>query len=149
MIRAASSSGKPPTPVPKATSASERAPSSSAFASVERVARSMISAEVGPPSSIVAAWITQRAGMSPAVVSTASPRPIGALSSDSRCTSGPPAREIAAGHAAAVRELRVGGVGDRVDLELRHVGGDDLELRHRPHPDARLSISRPRRSWLG
>jgi hypothetical protein len=44
----------------------------------------MISAEVGPPSSIVAAWITQRAGMSPAVVSTASPRPIGARSSDSR-----------------------------------------------------------------
>ena len=42
MIRAASSSGKPPTPVPNATSASERAPSSSALASVERVARSMI-----------------------------------------------------------------------------------------------------------
>ena len=71
------------------------APSSSAFASVERVARSMISAEVGPPSSMVAAWITQRHGMSPAVVSTASPSPIGARSSDSRCTSGPPAREIA------------------------------------------------------
>src|SRR3954470_2427316 len=34
--------------------------------------------------------------MSPAVVSTASPRPIGALSVDSRCTAGPPAREIAA-----------------------------------------------------
>ena len=33
--------------------------------------------------------------MSPAVVSTASPSPIGALASDSRCTSGPPAREIA------------------------------------------------------
>ena len=33
--------------------------------------------------------------MSPAVVSTASPSPIGARSSDSRCTSGPPAREIA------------------------------------------------------
>src|SRR5215204_5769342 len=95
MIRAASSSGKPPTPVPNATSASERAPSSSAFASVARVACSMISPEVGPPSSIVAAWITQRQGMSPAVVSTASPSPIGALASDSRCTSGPPAREIA------------------------------------------------------
>ena len=49
----------------------------------------MISAEVGPPSSIVAAWITQRAGMSPAVVSTASPSPIGAFASDSRCTSSP------------------------------------------------------------
>ena len=55
----------------------------------------MISADVGPPSSIVAAWMTQRAGMSPAVVSTASPNPIGARSSDSRCTAGPPAREIA------------------------------------------------------
>ena len=55
-------------------------PSSSALASVERVALSMISAEVGPPSSIVAAWMTQRAGMSPAVVSIASPRPIGAFS---------------------------------------------------------------------
>ena len=95
MIPAASSSGKPPTPVPNATSASERAPSSSAFASVERVARSMMSAEVGPPGSMVAAWITQRAGMAPAVVSTASPSSIGARSLDSRCTSGPPAREIA------------------------------------------------------
>ena len=55
----------------------------------------MMSAEVGPPSSMVAAWITQRAGMWPAVVSTASPRPMGARSSDSRCTSGPPARAIA------------------------------------------------------
>src|ERR1700756_3189157 len=34
--------------------------------------------------------------MSPAEVSTASPRPIGAFSVDSRCTSGPPARAIAA-----------------------------------------------------
>ena len=64
-------------------------------ASVEAVARRMMSSEVGPPSSIVAAWMTQRDGMSPAVVSTASPRPIGAFASDSRWTSGPPAREIA------------------------------------------------------
>ena len=95
MIRAASSSGKPPTPVPNATSASERQPSRSAAASVERVACSTISADVGPPSSIVAAWITQRAGRSPALVSTASPRPIGARSFDSRWISGPPAREMA------------------------------------------------------
>jgi hypothetical protein len=40
--------------------------------------------------------MTQRAGISPAVVSTASPSPIGARSSDSRWTSGPPARLIAA-----------------------------------------------------
>src|SRR3954454_20406552 len=94
-IRAPSSSGKPPTPVPKATSARLRAPSSSARASVAAVARRMTSAEVGPPRRIVAAWMTQREGMAPAVVSTASPRPIGALRSDSRWTSGPPAREIA------------------------------------------------------
>ena len=56
----------------------------------------MISADVGPPSSIVAAWITQRAGISPAVVSTASPRPIGAFSSRLPCTTGAPARLIAA-----------------------------------------------------
>ena len=48
------------------------------------MARSTIAADVGPPSSIVAAWMTQRAGMSPAVVSTASPSPIGARSRDSR-----------------------------------------------------------------
>ena len=55
----------------------------------------MMSSEVGPPSRIVAAWITQVAGMSPAVVSTASPSPIGAFSFDSCCTLAPPAREIA------------------------------------------------------
>ena len=61
-IRAASSTGKPPTPVPKATSARLRAPSASALASVAAVARRMMSADVGPPSSIVAAWMTQRRG---------------------------------------------------------------------------------------
>ena len=59
------------------------------------MARSMISAEVGPPRSIVAAWMTQRADISPAVVSTASPRPIGACAFDSRSSSGPAARLIA------------------------------------------------------
>src|SRR6188768_460278 len=42
--------------------------------------------------SMVAAWITHRQGSSPAVVSTASPRPIGARSSLSAWTAGPPAR---------------------------------------------------------
>ena len=56
----------------------------------------MISAEVGPPSSIVAAWITQRQGMSPPDVSTASPSPIGAALRDSLSIVGPPARAIAA-----------------------------------------------------
>ena len=45
-MRAASSSGKPPTPVPNATSASDRAPSSSARRSALAVARRMTSAEV-------------------------------------------------------------------------------------------------------
>jgi hypothetical protein len=71
------------------------APSSSAFASVLTVALRMISAEVGPPSSMVAAWITHRQGISPAEVSTASPSSIGARSSLSACTEGPPALEIA------------------------------------------------------
>ena len=55
----------------------------------------MISAEVGPPRCMVAAWMTQRQGISPPPVSTASPSPIGARASLSRCTDGPPAREIA------------------------------------------------------
>ena len=59
------------------------------------VARRMMSADVGPPSSIVAAWITHRHGSSPPDVSTASPSAIGALRSDSSWIAGPPAREIA------------------------------------------------------
>src|SRR4051794_5390726 len=55
----------------------------------------MMSAEVGPPSSIVAAWITQRDGICPALVSTASPRPIGDLAALSRCSASPAARAIA------------------------------------------------------
>ena len=44
---------------------------------------------------MVAAWITHREGISPAVVATAAPSSIGAHSSLSAWTSGPPAREIA------------------------------------------------------
>src|SRR4051794_38831014 len=96
MIRAASSTGKPPTPVPNATSPSDRTPSSSAVARVDRVARSTTSADARPPgSSIVAAWITQRAASSPPVVSTASPTGTGARSRDSRSSAGPAARAIA------------------------------------------------------
>ena len=54
-----------------------------------------MSADVGPPSSIVAAWITQRDGRSPAGVATASPSPIGATRSLSSWIDGPPARAIA------------------------------------------------------
>ena len=120
-IRAASSSGKPPTPVPNATSARLRAPSSSARARVEAVARRMTSAEVGPPSSIVAAWITQRLGMSPAVVSTASPSAIGARARDSR-SSAARRRGDRARHPAPVPQLGVRGVGDRVHRERGDVG---------------------------
>ena len=95
-IRAASSIGKPPTPVPNATSARLRAPSSSARRSVDAVERRMISADVGPPSTIVAAWMTQRHGIAPPEVSTASPSPIGAAARDSASIAGPPARAIAA-----------------------------------------------------
>ena len=55
----------------------------------------MTSAEVGPPSSIVAAWMTQRQGIEPPDVATASPSPIGAAARLSISTADPPAREIA------------------------------------------------------
>ena len=130
MIRAASSSGKPPTPVPNATSASDLQPSFSATRSVERVARSITSADVGPPSSIVAAWITQRAGRSPAgrldrfaqLDRRALPRLALEL--------GPGGALDRAGHAAAVQELRVRRVRDRVHVELRDVCLNHLERGH-------------------
>ncbi len=128
MSRAASSSGNRPTPVPNATSARERQPSSSAFASVERVARSMISEDVGPPSSIVAAWITQRAGMSPAVVSTASPSSIGARSRDSSCTAGPPALEIAAATPPPWSSWVLAALAMASTSSSRHVRLKDLDL---------------------
>ena len=71
--------------------------------------------------------MTHRAGRSPAVVSTASPRPIGARSSLSRTSASPAARGDRAGHAAAVQQPRVRRVGDRVDLERRDVGVEDLD----------------------
>ena len=103
------------------------APSASARRSVEAVAARMISADVGPPSSIVAAWMTQVAGMSPAVVSTASPSPIGALASDSRCTSGPPAREIAAATPPAWRSSVLAALAIASTSSRRDVGVGDLD----------------------
>ena len=134
-------SGKPPTPVPNATSASERAPSSSALASVAAVARRMMSAEVGPPSTIVAAWMTQRAGMSPALVSTASPRPIGALRVALALHRAPPAREIAPATPPPWAQLGVRRVGDRVDRQRRDVAVEDLDDGH----DGALARLRPAR----
>ena len=94
------------------------------------VARRMMSSEVGPPSSIVAAWMTQRAGMSPAVVSTASPRPIGAFCVGLALDLGAAGARDRARDAAAVGEVGVGRVGDRVDLERRDVGVEHLDRGH-------------------
>src|SRR3954451_12508200 len=96
-IAAASATGKPPTPVPNATRASEWHAISSAFHSVAAVQRRTTSADVVPPGcSIVTAWITHLAGMSPAGVAIASPSGTGACLRDSSSTTGPPARAMAA-----------------------------------------------------
>ena len=96
------------------------------------VAARMISAEVGPPRCIVAAWITHRHGSSPAPVATAvaeaDRRALVALGLDRRAA-GPRDRT---GDAAAVAKLGVGRVGDRVDLEPGDVRVPDLDLGHRP-----------------
>src|SRR5829696_4651239 len=93
---AARSSGNPPTPVPKAIRASDRAPSSSAFQSTAPVQRWTTLASVVPPGcSIVAAWMTQRAFRSPPVVAVASPSAIGARRQLSSTTAEPPASAIA------------------------------------------------------
>ena len=134
-IRAASSTGKPPTPVPKATSPSDRAPSSSALASVLAVAARMISAEVGPPS--------HRRGVDhPARRHRAGARRHRLAEADrgqrvARPLNHPPARPgDGRRDAAAVRQRGVGGVGDRVDLERRDVRLADLDLGHRSEPNS-------------
>ena len=82
----------------------------------------------------MAAWITHLAGISPALVATASPSPIGASSSLSSWTIAPAGAHDRAGDAAAVLEVGVRRVRDRVDLELRDVGLLDLDLRHGRSP---------------
>ena len=90
----------------------------------------MISAEVGPPSSIVAAWITQRAGMSPAVVSTASPnadgRPLVGLTLDLR----PAGTRDRGRDTAGVPQMSVCRVRDRIDLERGHVRLHHFQFGH-------------------
>ena len=101
--------------------------------SVAAVARRMMSAEVGPPSSIVAAWMTQRAGQRrPRSSRPPRPaRPARARSLSSWIAGAAGARDRAR-HAAAVQQPRVGRVGDGVDLEGRDVGVEDLDRgRHR------------------
>ena len=97
------------------------APSRSAAPSVERVARSMISADVGRP----APSSPRGSPSARACRRRSSPPPRPARSAparrDSRWTTGPARARDRAGHAAAVGQLGVGGVGDRVDLEPGHV----------------------------
>src|SRR5918995_3782350 len=95
MIRAHSSSGKPPTPVPNAGSASERDPSSSASSRQRRVVRATKSASVRRSWPMTAPWMTGRAFRRPAPVATASPTSIGPSATASRSISSPPARLIA------------------------------------------------------
>jgi hypothetical protein len=63
---------------------------------VDSVHSRITAAEVGPPNSMVAAWITHRQGIAPPEVATASPNAIGAAERLSASTTGPPARAIAA-----------------------------------------------------
>ena len=130
-IRAASSSGKPPTPVPNATSARLRAPSSSARASVDAVARrddlrGRRPAELhrrrvdDPAAGHRAAGRLDRLAQPDR---GAAPR----LLVDRRSTR---ARDRGR-HATAVQQPRVGRVGDRVHLERRDVGVERLDRGHR------------------
>ena len=128
-IWAAWSIGKPPTPVPKATRASDFAPSSSARLQGGLPWRGgwpqPRSARRG---SIVAAWITQRAGTRRHSVATASPSPIGAFARRFRCwTPAPRAREIAPATPPPCFKASVGRIRDRVDLELGDVGVERLD----------------------
>src|SRR5262245_8690068 len=95
MIAAHSSSGKPPTPVPNAGRATERAPISSATSSTRVVVRAIVGASVRRSWPMTAPWITCCAARLPAPVTTASPSSIGPLATASRSISAPPAPLIA------------------------------------------------------
>src|SRR5262245_20939809 len=95
MIAAHSSSGKPPTPVPNAGTATERAPISSATSSTRVVVRAIVGASVRRSWPMTAPWITCCAARLPAPVATASPSSIGPLATASRSISAPPTPLIA------------------------------------------------------
>ena len=95
VIRAASASGNPPTPVPSAGIASVSTPSSRARVMALRTARSMISALVRRWWSIDTAWITQRAASVPPSVTMASPSATGACLTAANSMVSPPRRLIA------------------------------------------------------
>jgi hypothetical protein len=82
---------------------------------------------------MTAPWITWREGKRPADVTTASPTAIGPCASSLDRT----------GHSGAHPEVVVRRVRDRVDVELRDVAVDDLELKHDAPPCARPSVPSP------
>ncbi|BBY53510.1 hypothetical protein MKOR_07610 [Mycolicibacillus koreensis] len=102
---------------------------------MEAVAAEMICADVGPPSSIVAAWITYRAG------SAAGGGGDGLAESDRGLVAGL-AHQVRTGrardrrgHPAAVAQLGIGRVGDRVDRQRGDVDLGHLQVHaRRTHP---------------
>jgi hypothetical protein len=64
--------------------------------------------------------------MSPAVVSTAAPSPIGRLLCRFPLQIGPTCARDGRGDTATVAQLRIGCVGDRVEFELGYVSLDHL-----------------------
>ena len=95
MMRAQSSSGNPPTPVPKAGSAIDSTPSSSATSRQRCVVRPISFPFVCRSCPMTAPWMTWRAGSRPAPVAIASPTEIGPFATASSSISSPPARRIA------------------------------------------------------
>src|SRR5215210_1376509 len=95
MTRAASSSGKPPTPVPSAGKAMLAASISRARAIALRTAESIVTALVRRSRSRDTAWITAFAASRPAGVTIAPPSETGAWRTAANSISSPPARLIA------------------------------------------------------
>src|SRR4029079_12644589 len=95
VIRAASSSGKPPTPVPSAGNATLVAPISRARAIALRTAASMTAPLVRRSRSSETAWITAFAASEPPGVTIASPRGTGAWRTAANSMASPAARLIA------------------------------------------------------
>ena len=109
VIRAASSSGNPPTPVPSAGKATLVAPISRARPIALRTAASMIGPLVRRSRSSETAWITARAARLPAVVTTDSPSGTGAWRTAANSISSPPARLIAPPTPVAIHSERLAG----------------------------------------
>ena len=132
--RAASSSGKRPTPVPNATSARLRAPRRSARQrGGGRVADDLLR---GRAAEVHGRGVDDpAAGMSPRGRLDRLAEPDRRLVVRFLLYRRATRAGDRAGYAAAVREIGVRGVRDRVDLERGDVGVEDLDRRHRlPYP---------------